>query len=63
MHYPVQPAVPSRRGVDCSGRLVFVGDVGGFIADRAGKLQALDFFDGRRQPIGVAAHDHDGRPG
>ncbi len=60
VHGAVQPAVPCRRGLDGAGDLVLVGDVGGLVADRAAaRLDRVDLLDGRREPVGVAADDHD----
>ena len=60
MHGAVQPTVPCRRSVHDVSDLVFVGDVGRLIADRtAARLARVDLLDGRRQPVGVAADDHD----
>jgi hypothetical protein len=59
----MQPPVPRGRGVHRTSDLVLVGDVGGLIAYGASRFNCLDLFDGRREPIGVAADDHDGGPG
>ena len=59
MHRPVELTVPCRRGVHRTGGLVLVGDVGGLVANGAATLERLDLVDGPRQPVGVAADDHD----
>jgi hypothetical protein len=50
--------VPRRHSVHGTGGLRLIGDVGALIANRAG----LDLLCGSRQPVGVAADDHDRSP-
>ena len=58
MHDAVQPAGPRGGRVDGAGDLVLVGDVGGFVAHRAGATGGLDLVRRGGEPVGVAADEH-----
>jgi hypothetical protein len=64
MHHAVQPAMPGGNSIDGSRDLVFVGDIGRLISDRAtARLYVLDLLDCGRQSVGIPADDHDRGPG